>query len=226
MNFVLLGAGKTGSIVAEVARERGHTLTIIGAGENKDGKALTAERLADVDAVIDFTNPHAVIHNIEAAVKAHANLVVGTTGWYDEIPAMKKLVEEAGTGFVWASNFSIGVNLFFHILHTASSAMKYGYEPQIHERHHAEKKDSPSGTAVVMQKIIADASGVEVPMVSEREGDVVGYHELTLDSVADTIKVSHDAKNRRGFAEGAVRAAEWVAGKKGFYNFRNIFSHL
>ena len=226
MNFVLLGAGKTGSIVAEVARERNHRLTIIEFEENQDGRALTRERLADVDAVIDFTSPHAVLRNMEAVIKAGKNMVVGTTGWYDEIPAVKRMVEEAGTGFVWASNFSIGVNLFFHILHTAASAMKYGYEPQIVERHHVSKKDAPSGTAVVMQKIIADASGVEVPVVSEREGDVVGFHELTMDSLADTIKVIHNAKNRRGFAEGAVRAAEWIAGKKGFYNFRNIFSHL
>ncbi|HYE24215.1 MAG TPA: dihydrodipicolinate reductase C-terminal domain-containing protein [Clostridia bacterium] len=226
MHFVLLGTGKTGSIVEEIARERGHHVTIISEEENPNGIALTRERLAGVDAVIDFTTPHAVIGNIVAATQAGANLVVGTTGWYDQLPKVKELVERCGTGLVWASNFSIGVNLFFEIVRAASAALKYGYAGSIMERHHVHKKDAPSGTAVSLQNMVREAAGTEVEITSVREGETVGLHVLMLDSEADSILLTHDAKNRRGFAEGAVRAAEWVAGKKGFYEFKDVFGQL
>lgn len=226
MHFVLLGAGKTGSIVAEIARERGHQITVITEEENPNGIALTRERLAGVDAVIDFTTPHAVIGNIVAAAQAGANLVVGTTGWYEQLPKVRELVERHGTGLVWASNFSIGVNLFFEIVKTAAKALKYGYAGSIMERHHVHKKDAPSGTAVSLQNIVRKASGAEIEITSVREGETVGLHVLMLDSEADSILLTHDAKNRRGFAEGAVRAAEWIAGKKGFYEFKEIFAQL
>ena len=131
MNFVLLGAGKTGSIVAEIAGERGHTIKIIEIEENANGTALTRERLTGVDAVIDFTAPHAVLANIEATVKAGCNMVVGTTGWYGEMARVKSLVENHGTGFLWASNFSIGVNLFFDVVRAGAIALKYGYAGNI-----------------------------------------------------------------------------------------------
>ncbi len=226
MHFVLLGAGKTGSIVAEIARERGHEISIIEEGENQNGAALTRERLKNVDAVIDFTTPHAVLPNIEAAVAAGANLVVGTTGWYSELGRVKHLVENAGTGFVWASNFSIGVNLFFDIVRSAAKALNYGYTGSIMERHHVHKKDAPSGTAVTVQKAIEEVSGQRLEITSVREGETVGLHVLMLDSPADSILLTHDAKNRRGFAEGAVRAAEWIAGKRGFHEFKDIFGQL
>jgi len=226
MHFVLLGTGKTGSIVEKIARERGHHVTIISEEENPNGIALTRERLAGVDAVIDFTTPHAVIGNIVAATQAGANLVVGTTGWYDQLPKVKELVERCGTGLVWASNFSIGVNLFFEIVRAASAALKYGYAGSILERHHVHKKDAPSGTAVSLQNMVREAAGTEVEITSVREGETVGLHVLMLDSEADSILLTHDAKNRRGFAEGAVRAAEWVAGKKGFYEFKDVFGQL
>lgn len=226
MNLVLLGTGKTGSIVAEIARERGHHLTIISEEENPNGLALTRERLADVDCVIDFTTPHAVIGNIVAVAEAGANMVVGTTGWYEQLPKVKELVGLRGTGFVWASNFSIGVNLFFEIVRTAASAFKYGYTGSIMERHHVHKKDAPSGTAVSIQSAVEQTGGPKLEIASIREGETVGLHVLMLDSPADSILLTHDAKNRRGFAEGAVRAAEWIAGKKGFYEFKDIFAQL
>jgi 4-hydroxy-tetrahydrodipicolinate reductase len=226
MNFVLLGCGKTGSLVAEIAKERGHQVRVIEEIENKNGAALTRESLDGVDAVIDFTTPEAVIPNIEACLRAGANMVVGTTGWYGELDRIQKLVEESGTGFLWASNFSIGVNLFFHIVHMAANALRYGYHGSIMERHHAQKKDAPSGTAVVMQRLVEQLSGVKPEITSLREGETVGLHVFLLDSPADTIMLTHDAKNRRGFAQGAVRAAEWIAGKKGFYEFAGIFDQL
>ena len=226
MNFVLLGAGKTGSVVAEIAGERGHKVSIIEVEENANGAALTRERLAGVDAVIDFTAPHAVLANIEATVKAGCNMVVGTTGWYSEMARVKSLVETHGTGFLWASNFSIGVNLFFDVVRAGATALKYGYEGTIMERHHVHKKDKPSGTAVSINNIVREIGGHEVEIASVREGETVGMHVLMLDSAADTILLTHDAKNRRGFAEGAVRASEWIAGKRGFYEFQQIFREL
>lgn len=226
MNLVLLGYGKTGSIVAEIAKERGHQVIVIAEDKNRHGEALTRDSLSGVDAVIDFTTPEAVIPNIEACVQAGINMVVGTTGWYGELGRIQKMVEEAGTGFLWASNFSIGVNLFFHIVHMAANALNYGYNASIMERHHVHKKDAPSGTAVVMQRLIEQVAGKKPEITSLREGETVGLHVLLLDSPADTIMLTHDAKNRRGFAQGAVRAAEWLAGKKGFYEFAGIFDQL
>ncbi len=226
MNFVLLGHGKTGSLVAEIAKERGHNVLAISSAQNKNGAALTSDSLAGVDAVIDFTTPEAVLPNIEACARAGANIVVGTTGWYKELDRVQKLVQDSGTALVWASNFSIGVNLFFHIAHIAASALKYGYNGSILERHHPHKKDAPSGTAVMIQKIIERVSGKELEITSVREGETIGMHVVLLDSPQDSILLTHDAKNRRGFALGAVRAAEWIAGKKGFYDFASIFDQL
>lgn len=226
MNIVLLGNGKTGSLVAEIARGQGHQVLIVEEDQNKNGAALTRDSLAGVDVVIDFTTPEAVIPNIEATVRAGVNMVVGTTGWYNQLDRVQKLVEEAGTGFLWASNFSIGVNLFFHIVHMAANAVRYGYNASIMERHHVHKKDAPSGTAVVIQRLVEQVAHRKPEITSLREGETVGLHVLLLDSPADTIMLTHDAKSRRGFAEGAVRGAEWLKGKKGFYEFAGIFDQL
>jgi 4-hydroxy-tetrahydrodipicolinate reductase len=226
MKLLILGRGKTGSLVAEVARHRGHEVVACSSAENRNGSALTAAKLAGTDVVIDFTTPHAVIANIEACVRAGKNIVVGTTGWYGEIPRIRKLVEESGAGLLFAANFSIGVNLFFDVARTAAAALQHEYFGQIFERHHVHKKDAPSGTAVAVQRIIQEASGKELEITSFREGEVVGLHELILDSPADKIYLCHDAKSRRGFAEGGVRAAEWLAGKKGFYDFKDVWREL
>jgi 4-hydroxy-tetrahydrodipicolinate reductase len=226
MNLLLLGRGKTGSLVAEVARERGHTVRAAGSAENTDGKALTAASLGEVDIVVDFTSPQSVLRNIAACVEARASMVVGTTGWYGELPRIKSLVEQSGIGIVFAANFSIGVNLFFEIVRAAAPAVRYGYQGRILEKHHVHKKDAPSGTAVAIRNVIRDAAQAELPIESLREGDVVGMHQVTLESGADSITLVHDANSRRGFAEGAVRAAEWLQGKRGFYDFKDIFREL
>jgi 4-hydroxy-tetrahydrodipicolinate reductase len=226
MNLVLLGAGKTGSVVAGVAGERGHRMKIVEIDENTDGAALTRASLSGVDAVIDFTSPLAVLKNIEACTRAGTNMVVGTTGWYDHVPEVRQWVDEAGTGLVFASNFSLGINVFFKAIAAAAAALKHGYGGDILERHHIHKKDAPSGTAVTMRQIVEKASGKRLEIRSEREGEVFGFHQLTLSSAADRIVLTHDATSRRGFAEGAVLAAEWIRGKKGFYEFKDIFDQL
>jgi 4-hydroxy-tetrahydrodipicolinate reductase len=223
VNLLILGRGKTGSLVAQVARERGHEIMLLGAVDNARAMALTSEKLAHVDAVVDFTTPQAVLGNIEACVGAAKNMVVGTTGWYGDLQRVRQLVEKNQTGFLYGANFSIGINLLFEAARTAAGILQHQYLGHIFERHHAQKKDAPSGTAVTLQKIIRDTSGVEVEITSFREGDVVGMHEVVLDSPNDTIYLCHDSKSRRGFAEGAVRAIEWLAGKKGFFDFKDIW---
>jgi 4-hydroxy-tetrahydrodipicolinate reductase len=228
MNILLLGRGKTGSLVAEVARQRGHDIRVVGATENAGGAALTAEMLRGIDVVIDFTAPSCIVGNIEACVGAGKNVIVGTTGWYGELDRIRKLVESHGTGFVYAANFSIGVSLFFDVTRAAAAALQHQYSGQIFERHHADKKDAPSGTAMAIQRVIREASGKgeNLEIISFREGEVVGMHEIVLESSADRIYLCHDAKSRQGFADGAVRAAEWIAGKTGFYDFKDVWREL
>jgi 4-hydroxy-tetrahydrodipicolinate reductase len=226
MNLLILGRGKTGSLVADVARERGHHVTVLCSADNPQSSALTPDALSKVDVVIDFTMPQAVLGNIEACVRAGKNTVVGTTGWYSELARVRQMVEKNGVGFLYGANFSIGINLFYDAARVAAVALQHQYLGQIFERHHAQKKDAPSGTAAALRNIIQDASGTSLEITSFREGDVVGMHEVVLNSPNDTIYLCHDSKSRRGFAEGALRAAEWLVGKKGFYDFKDVWREI
>ena len=222
--------------MGEVSRQRGHEVRIVGAAENVQAAALSTKKLRGIDVVIDFTTPSCVVCNIEACVGAGKNMVVGTTGWYGEVDRIRRLVEEHGAGLVYAANFSVGVNLFYDVARAAAAALRHEYSGQIFERHSAQKKDAPSGTAMALQRVISEAGlkgglkgnekGDALEITSFREGDVVGMHEVVLDSAADRIYLCHDAKSRQGFADGAVRAAEWIAGKKGFYDFKDVWREL
>ena len=143
MKLLVLGRGKTGSVVAEIARERRHHVRAAGSAENADAAALTAKNLDDIDAVIDFTAPHCILANIEACAKAGKNMVVGTTGWYSDLDRIRKLIEQRETGFLYAANFSVGVNLFLDVARAAAAALRHDYSGQIFERHHVHKKDAP-----------------------------------------------------------------------------------
>src|ERR1051326_1457315 len=191
MNILLLGHGKTGSLVDAVARERGHHVTILTSAANQRGTGITAAR--DVDVAIDVTTPEAVLHNIEACARAGINVAVGTTGWYGEIPRIRELVEKSGIGLVYSSNFSIGVNLFFDMARLAGAAARHGYTARIVERHPIHQKDAPSGTAVRNRNTLQDchheagraAEGSafrDVPIDSIREGEIVGEHTIILES--------------------------------------------
>ena len=172
--------------------------------------------------MIDFTTPHAVIPNIEACARAGANMVVGTTGWYDQMQHVHDIVKRYDVGFVFGANFSVGVNLFFEVAKAAAPALALGYSGQMIERHHVQKKDKPSGTAVAINNVLRDTSGVAVEIESVREGNIVGEHEIRLESENDVVVLSHSAKSRRGFAEGAVKAAEWIHNRRGFYDFKDV----
>lgn len=226
MNLLILGRGKTGSLVAEVARGRRHHVRVLSSLDNTNANGLSRESLSDVDVVIDFTTPREAVANSEACIQAKKHLVVGTTGWYGQIPRLRELVLSANTGFLYGPNFSIGVNLFLEIAATAGAALKYEYSGQIFERHHEHKKDAPSGTALTMQQVVRETGGEELEITSFREGDAVGMHELVFNSANDRIYLCHDAKSRQGYAEGAVRGAEWLAGKTGFFEFRDVWRQL
>jgi len=226
MNLLVLGKGKMGSVVFELARQRGHRVEAHDEFDNPHACMLTPERLRAVDVVCDFTWPDAVLENVSACAAAGKNLVVGTTGWYGQLESVRAQVVKSGIGFVFGANFSIGVNLFFEIARTAAPALKLGFTGLITETHHVHKKDAPSGTALRLQAVLNDAGGFKAPIESIREGEVFGVHELRLESEGETIVLSHTAKSRAALAEGTVRAAEWLQGKHGFYEFKDIWREV
>jgi 4-hydroxy-tetrahydrodipicolinate reductase len=226
VKILVLGRGKTGALVAEIAKERQHEVRSLASQDNQDGRALTPATLKEIDAVIDFTTPHAVIANIIRCVEAGIPLVVGTTGWYQHIEKVRELVSERNGALLYGSNFSIGMNFFFKAVQAVAPILKHNYRGSIVERHHIHKKDKPSGTAVTIQNILESVSGEKVEVASVREGETVGMHLVMMDSASDTILFTHDAKSRVGFAEGAVRGAEWIMGKAGFYEFPEVVDQL
>ena len=221
----MLGKGKTGSLVAEVARERGHGVRALDINENDHASALTAPNLAGVDVVVDFTAPEAAVENMRAVLALGGRIVVGTTGWYARLAEMKALALQRGGGLLYGTNFSIGVQKLFQL--TAELAKLEDYKFSIDETHHTSKLDAPSGTALTLKEIIQAARpGIEIPVTSHRVGDAKGEHMVRAVSEYDTLELRHDAHSRRGFALGAVRGAEWLCGKCGAWEFREIFDQF
>ncbi len=225
MLLLVLGKGKTGSQVAAVARERGHSVRVLDLRENTGASALTAPTVAQVDVVIDFTAPTSAVENIRACLALGARIVVGTTGWYEHLNDMKALAFRRGGGLLYGTNFSLSVQELFNL--TASVAKLKGYTFEIEETHHTTKLDAPSGTAITLKEIVLAAQpDAKVAITSHREGDASGLHVLTARSKSDLIELRHESFERRGFAEGAVRAAEWLNGKSGVWEFREIFEKV
>jgi 4-hydroxy-tetrahydrodipicolinate reductase len=224
MQFLILGKGKTGSLVADVALERGHSVRALDINENQHASALTAANLQGVDVVIDFTAAEAAVENMRAVLALGGRIVVGTTGWYAHLEEMKSLAQKSGA-LLYGTNFSMGVQKLFRL--TAGLAKLEGYSFSIAETHHTSKLDAPSGTAITLREIIQAARpGTTVEITSHRVGDAKGEHVVTASSEVDTLVIRHDAHSRRGFALGAVRAAEWVANKSGAWDFREICDQL
>ena len=224
MQLLILGKGKTGSLVADVARERGHAVRSLDINDNQHASALTAANLNGVDAVIDFTAPEAALENMRAVLTHGSRIVVGTTGWYAHLDEMKSLAQKSGA-LLYGTNFSMGVQKLFRL--TADLAKLEGYSFSIAETHHTSKLDAPSGTAITLREIIQAANpGIEIPITSHRVGDAKGEHVVTASSEVDTLEVRHDAHSRRGFALGAVRGAEWLVKKNGAWDFRKICDQL
>lgn len=227
MLFLVLGKGKTGSLVAEVAHERGHGVRALEIHENRGASALTAPTLAGVDAVIDFTSPESAVENMRAVLALGCRIVVGTTGWYAHLDAMKAIAHKRGGSLLYGTNFSMGVQKLFRL--TAELAKLDGYTFSIRETHHTSKLDAPSGTALTLKEILQTARpDAQIEITSNRVGDAKGEHIVTAQSEVDVLELRHDAFSRRGFAIGAVRAAEWLAKQKhpGAWDFREIFDQL
>jgi 4-hydroxy-tetrahydrodipicolinate reductase len=225
MLVLVLGKGKTGSLVAQVARERGHGVRVYDLAENRHASALTAPNLAGVDVVIDFTTAEAALENMRAILALGRRVVVGTTGWYAHLADMRALAEKRGGALLYGTNFSIGMQKLFRL--TAELAKLDGYKFSIAETHHESKLDAPSGTALTLKQIIESAQpGASIVITSHRTGDSKGEHTVTADGPDDILELRHDALSRRGFALGAVRAAEWVHNKSGAFDFREIFEQL
>ena len=229
MRFLVLGVGKTGKLVASVASEHGHSVHVLDATENKNAAALTAPFVAGFDVIIDFTTPEAVVPNMRASLANGAKMVIGTTGWHGSLPDMKQLAERRGASLLYGANFSLGVQLMLKLAGQMAKALKpAGYSFKISETHHVTKLDAPSGTALTLRDAVQDASGGDdIPIEFTREGAAVGLHVLEATGPGDKILLTHESHSRRPYAEGAVRAAEWLAGNKpGVYDFHDIFESL
>jgi 4-hydroxy-tetrahydrodipicolinate reductase len=226
MLFLVLGRGKTGRVIADIASEHGHGVRVVGEEENRNAMALTGPFLASFDAVIDFTTPEAAISNMRACLANGARMVVGTTGWYDHLDDMRSLAARKGAGFLYGANFSIGVQTLYRLARDLAVAVPH-YKFKIRETHHLEKKDAPSGTALSIKQVLQTANpSLDVEIVSMREGDVAGIHIVEARSGDELIELKHESFSRRAFAEGAVRAAEWIAGKTGVWDFSEIANQL
>ncbi len=226
MNIAIVGYGKMGKIIERIASERGHSVVArFDIDNNVNGEGLTAESLADADVAIEFSTPEAVLNNIRRLASLRVPTVVGTTGWYNQLDGVKQLVESREAALVWGANFSIGVNLFFKLVRDASAlfAQYNQYDPFLIELHHKFKKDAPSGTGLIAARAMRESYGDRTPeAVSVRAGHIPGTHEVGFDSEADTITLTHTARNREGFAAGAVLAAERIVGKQGMYEFPEL----
>lgn len=229
MRILVLGAGKTGKLVAETAAKHGHSVHVLDARENRDAAALTPPFVAGFDAVIDFTTPEAVLPNMRACLANGAKMVVGTTGWYTHLDDMRALAGRRGGSLLHGTNFSLGVQLFLKLAaDMAVQLQKAGYTFTVEETHHTAKLDAPSGTALTLRDAVGSASGqAEIPIESIRQGEAVGEHVLIATGPADKILLTHQSQSRQAYAEGAVRAAEWLADQKpGVYDFRQIFGNV
>ena len=218
-----------GHAVERIARERGHAIVTI---VNENHKGLDASHLADslraADAAIDFTAASAVERNVAACMTARVPLVEGTTGWQDRFGNVREAVAIKQGAFVYGANFSIGVNLFYKVVeHAARVFSKFPeYDLLIEEQHHSQKKDAPSGTALKLKEILSTHFTSDLPISSTRAGYIPGTHRVGFDGPADQIMLEHTARSRDGFALGAVMAAEWIIGKRGFFEFTEVVDEI
>ncbi|WP_420459930.1 4-hydroxy-tetrahydrodipicolinate reductase [Neolewinella sp.] len=224
MRIALLGYGKMGRYLDRLATAAGDEVVLrIGAG-NRD--QITREELRTAEVVIEFSRPDAAVTNIAWVLDAGLPLVVGTTGWLDQLDKVTERVESTGGALFWASNFSVGVNIFLAAARQLAAALhqQSGYTATIEETHHTEKLDAPSGTALTLAEEVRAALDYDVPITSHREPDVPGTHLLRFHSPIDTLELLHTAHSREGFARGALTAARWLPGRRGVYTMRDLLA--
>jgi 4-hydroxy-tetrahydrodipicolinate reductase len=224
-NVAVIGDGKMGQAIRQLALDKGWKVTaMLGERENAGGAGITARSLGNPQVAVEFTQPDAAVGNIIACLKAGVPIVVGTTGWYQSLPEVTRVAKESGTGLLWAPNFSLGVNVLIELARYAGTMMRSleGFDAHIVETHHAAKKDAPSGTAMAIAKAASDALDRPIPTTSVRTGSVPGTHELIFDGAFEQLSLTHLARDRRVFAEGALKAADWLIGKKGVFTMRDV----
>lgn len=232
MKIALLGYGKMGQVIERIAKERGHEIVL------KKSRNASFEGLEKADVAIDFSIPNAAVDNISTCFENGIPVISGTTGWLEHYPKMVQLCEEKKGAFIYASNFSLGVNIFFELNEYLAKMMSQftQYETSIQEIHHTQKLDAPSGTAITLAESIINNSDYsswaldeaknsdELVINAERIPNVPGTHIITYQSAVDTIEIKHEAHSREGFALGAVVAAEWIFGKKGVYTMKDVLN--
>lgn len=234
MKIALIGYGNMGRLIGQLAVDSGHSIAVT---VHESHSGLPAEQLAETlrtaDVAIDFTAAEAVRRNVEACMLAEIPVVVGTTGWDNERSEIERIVSEAGGTLVFGANFSIGVNLFYKIAKFSASLLSKfpEYEVFIEEQHHSQKKDSPSGTALKLKEVVSKElfpsdTDENIQIAATRAGNIPGTHRIGFDGPADQILLEHSARNREGFARGAMLAAEWIRGKKGFFEFTDVMEGL
>jgi 4-hydroxy-tetrahydrodipicolinate reductase len=225
--IAIIGDGKMGQAIRELAEaKRWKVAALIGERESAGGSGITRATLGDADVALEFTEPKAAVANITAALRAGIPVVAGTTGWYDQLPTVTKVANEAGTALLWAPNFSLGVNVMIELARYAGTLMRAleEFDAHIVETHHSKKKDAPSGTAVAIATAASEGLKRAIPTTSVRTGSVPGTHELIFDGSYEQVALSHVARDRRVFAEGALTAADWLVGKRGVFTMRDVLN--
>jgi len=231
--LALVGYGKMGRLLEQLAPGHGFAVTVkLAGGDNPGGTGITAETFRDVAVAVDFSVPAAVAANVERLAALGIPVVVGTTGWYDDLPLLRAAVEqmaERGAGLLYGANFSIGVQVFYRLAAAAAHLLAgvEGYDAWLYEIHHRMKKDAPSGTLKELKRVLESAGYARpVDVASNRAGAIPGTHQLGFDSEADTILLEHRARSRAGFADGALRAARWMLGRRGVYEFSTVWEDI
>jgi 4-hydroxy-tetrahydrodipicolinate reductase len=223
--LAVVGMGKMGQAIAELAPSRGwEVVARLDAPETEQG--ITKALLGGADVAVEFTTPHAAVANIRSLVAVQCPVVVGTTGWYAELPAITTDIQARGGALLSATNFSLGVNIFEQIAEVAARLLGRapGFEAHLTETHHSAKKDAPSGTAITLGRTASAAWGRDIPITSVRVGSVPGTHEFVFDAPFEQIHLEHIARDRRVFAEGALVAAAWLIGKRGVFTMRDVLT--
>jgi 4-hydroxy-tetrahydrodipicolinate reductase len=226
ISLALIGMGKMGRALAALAPERGFRVVAELDASRPGYAGITRESLDGAQVAIDFTTPDAAAANARACATAGCPVVVGTTGWYDELPGVSADVARAGGAMLTAPNFSVGVAVFDRVVAEAARhfAQLDGFDAHLVETHHAAKKDAPSGTAGALARTVSDALGHAIPITSIRTGHVPGTHEVIFDAPFEQVRLVHEARDRRVFAEGALVAARWLVGRSGIFTLQDVLS--
>lgn len=227
--LAIVGAGRMGRTLVHLAPERGfRVVAMIDAAHNPQGRGITRAALNGADVAVEFTRPDAAAQNVEALLRAGVATVCGTTGWYEELARIRAVAGETGGALFTAPNFSLGVAVFAHVAAVAARAIAGvpGFDAHLVETHHAAKKDAPSGTATMLAERAREALGREIPITSVRTGSVPGTHEVIFDAPYEQLRLVHEARDRRVFADGALVAARWLIGRRGTFTMADLVRDL